>query len=143
MDRSDYHRYLASREWALLKEEVRTRSGDTCERCEKAPYQETHHVTYERLGHEDLDDLMAVCSPCHRYLSGKTDWDPTFVEVKPDWNDCGCYECECGVLVRVYQDSGGRFFHSELQCSWYEPHPCWMGVEPREAGVPAAPLPSR
>ena len=69
----NYQRYLASREWALLKQEVRERCGGICERCHVAPYQQTHHVTYERTGHEDLAGL---CRPCHLYLSGLTNDDP-------------------------------------------------------------------
>jgi hypothetical protein len=76
MNRSDYHKYLASREWALLKEQVRKRSGGACERCKVGLYAATHHLTYERLGHERLEDLLAVCEPCHEFLSGKSDVDP-------------------------------------------------------------------
>jgi hypothetical protein len=72
----NYQEYLASREWALLKNRVRERSGGICERCKKAPQQATHHKTYERIGHESLDDLLGVCNPCHEWLSGKTDDDP-------------------------------------------------------------------
>ena len=72
----DYQAYLASREWALLKEQVRDRSDGWCELCHAAPYQETHHVTYERIGNEDVDDLAGVCSPCHRWLSGKSNEKP-------------------------------------------------------------------
>jgi hypothetical protein len=72
----NYQEYLASREWALLREAVRERSGDKCERC-GGPQQAVHHLTYERIGHEELTDLQAVCNPCHEYLSAKTDIDPT------------------------------------------------------------------
>lgn len=72
----DYHTYLASREWSLLREEVRKRSGNTCEHCFMAPQQAVHHLTYERIGHEELEDLLAVCNPCHEYLSGKSSVNP-------------------------------------------------------------------
>lgn len=36
----------------------------------------THHLTYERIYHENLDDLQAVCDPCHEFLSGKRGEDP-------------------------------------------------------------------
>lgn len=78
----DYQEYLASREWALLKNQVRDRSGGTCERCGKAPHQSTHHKTYARIGHELIEDLLGVCNPCHEWLSGKTDVDP--VVAKPE-----------------------------------------------------------
>ena len=30
---------------------------------------ELHHRTYERLGREEWDDLVAVCSTCHRWIT--------------------------------------------------------------------------
>jgi hypothetical protein len=75
-ERVDYHQYLASREWALKKEAVRERPGGICERCHSAPIQSTHHLTYERLGNELLEDLQGLCRPCHEFLSAKRDDDP-------------------------------------------------------------------
>lgn len=72
----DYQRYLASREWAVLKEAVRERCQNTCEICFRGPHQDTHHLTYTRIGAEDLDDLIGVCRPCHEWLSGKTGVPP-------------------------------------------------------------------
>lgn len=72
----DYQTYLASREWSLLREQVRERSGDRCEHCLMARQQAVHHLTYANIGHESLDDLMAVCNPCHEWFSGKTDVNP-------------------------------------------------------------------
>lgn len=72
----DYKRYLASREWAEKKEAVRKRCEGWCERCHVRSYQSTHHVTYANIGHEPLEDLLAVCNPCHEYLSAKRNQDP-------------------------------------------------------------------
>jgi 5-methylcytosine-specific restriction endonuclease McrA len=36
-----------------------------CELCGKKIYEQVHHLTYERLGDEWLDDLRAACQPCH------------------------------------------------------------------------------
>jgi hypothetical protein len=44
--------------------------------------QACHHLTYERVGHERLEDLQAICDACHAYESGKTDHDPRSV---PSW----------------------------------------------------------
>lgn len=74
--KAEYQRYLASREWAVLREKVRKRSGGLCERCSRRPMDAVHHLTYERVGHELLTDLQAICNPCHKYLSGKTNRDP-------------------------------------------------------------------
>lgn len=76
MSEFNYRRYLASREWAVLKEAVRERCEGRCEFCDAALYQETHHVSYERIGNEELDDLLGVCSACHRWLSAKTQRSP-------------------------------------------------------------------
>jgi hypothetical protein len=73
----DYKKYLASREWALKKEAVKKRADGICERCHDAASQSTHHLTYERIGAEDIDtDLLGVCNPCHEFLSAKSDTDP-------------------------------------------------------------------
>jgi len=73
----NYKEYLASREWALLKEHVRQRSHGWCERCAVGLYEQTHHVTYERVGRELLTDLLAVCRECHEFLSAKSTKDPS------------------------------------------------------------------
>jgi hypothetical protein len=85
--RFDYHEYLASREWAALRERVRERSGNRCERCFNAPQHAVHHLTYERAGHEELTDLMAICNPCHEFLSARSDRDPRITY---------CSLCEAG-----------------------------------------------
>jgi hypothetical protein len=76
---------LASREWALLKEQVRKRSGGVCERCRVGVYASTHHLTYERIGHERIEDLLAVCEPCHEFLSGKSEYDPLKKPAIPEY----------------------------------------------------------
>jgi hypothetical protein len=79
----DYQRYLASREWAVLKRMVRERSYGACERCgagrldpNESNIAAVHHLTYERIGHELLEDLLGVCAGCHAWLSGLSDIDP-------------------------------------------------------------------
>lgn len=76
MDKSEYQTYLASREWARLREFVRQRSGGLCERCLKNPMQAVHHRTYERVGKERATDLIAICNPCHEFVSAKRQDDP-------------------------------------------------------------------
>jgi DNA polymerase len=90
MTRKEYQEYLASREWALKREAVRERANSRCERNISIPFngniehfrcvgrhESTHHKTYANVGHEPLEDLMAVCNDCHSWLSGKTDVDAT------------------------------------------------------------------
>jgi uracil-DNA glycosylase family 4 len=71
-----YGLYMASREWALIKEAVRARSGGICERCRLVPGENVHHQTYARIYRERLEDLLHVCRPCHEFISGKSHHDP-------------------------------------------------------------------
>lgn len=82
MNKAEYQKYLASREWALLKKEVKQRSGGRCERCHLGRYESTHHLTYERVGHEKLEDLLGICSACHQFLSGLTEIDPLIEAIR-------------------------------------------------------------
>ena len=77
MTRTQYHEYLASREWAQIKKTVTERSGGLCERCKARPAASVHHKTYEHLGAERLEDILHLCEPCHLFLSAKSDSDPT------------------------------------------------------------------
>jgi hypothetical protein len=75
-DREKYSAYLCSREWAEKREAVRERAHGKCERCFIAPMDACHHLTYERKYRESLDDLQAICNPCHQFIHGKGPVDP-------------------------------------------------------------------
>lgn len=62
----DYQKYLQSAEWKELRRQVILRAKGTCERCKEWPVVNVHHLTYERLGKELLEDLLGVCTKCHR-----------------------------------------------------------------------------
>ena len=66
-----YNAYLASPEWAVLKNAVKARSGGICEHCRLTTGTQTHHQTYIRKYAERLSDLLHVCGQCHLFLSGK------------------------------------------------------------------------
>ena len=76
MTKEERGRYMASREWAVLKEAVKKRADGVCERCGLDPVDQVHHLTYERFGHELLTDLHGLCNQCHEFVSGKRDTDP-------------------------------------------------------------------
>jgi hypothetical protein len=62
--RFDWQVYFASREWALLKEQVRQRSRGHCERCEMGAYEQTHHLNYKpqrgHLNYKPQRDFSAI-----------------------------------------------------------------------------------
>jgi hypothetical protein len=76
-DKKKYAAYLCSREWSVLKEQVRARSGGVCERCRSNPMDACHHLTYENKYNESLEDLQAICTPCHEFTHGKSGYDPS------------------------------------------------------------------
>lgn len=63
--------YLRSKHWRRLRAKVAQRAGYTCERKGCIAYGDNldvHHKTYERIGHERLDDLVYLCRPDHRWV---------------------------------------------------------------------------
>jgi hypothetical protein len=77
-DRERYKAYLCSREWALLRNEVRKRCGGKCERCKQNEMECVHHLTYARKYQERIEDLAGWCNACHDFTHGKADFDPVF-----------------------------------------------------------------
>jgi hypothetical protein len=59
----DYQAYLASPHWQRFKLAFREQRPW---RCGCGATRELHHVTYDRLGHERLDDVVPLCPRCHR-----------------------------------------------------------------------------
>lgn len=60
-----YNIYLQSYEWKILREEVLNRDNHRCQYCNQAKATEIHHLTYEHLGNELLNELISYCSACH------------------------------------------------------------------------------
>lgn len=69
-----YHQkmsYLHSDQWKQVKRKVLKRDGHHCQSCGSSLHLEVHHVTYDRLGNEDLSDLVTLCNSCHSKLHAK------------------------------------------------------------------------
>jgi len=65
-----YLNYMKSREWDAKRAQVRRRAGGKCEECRRRKTLQVHHLTYARLGNEDMADLMALCLDCHQGRHG-------------------------------------------------------------------------
>lgn len=64
-----YRDYLRSPAWRALRIEHRNTYGETCCLCEeKDKRTHLHHLTYERVGNEQLTDLARLCGNCHRMI---------------------------------------------------------------------------
>ncbi len=60
-----YREYLVSKKWASLKKAVHFFYEEECYICRSREKLHIHHKTYDRIYHEDLDDLVLVCWLCH------------------------------------------------------------------------------
>lgn len=69
MSREEYREsYLQSNEWRATRSLAIERAGRRCADCgftDDTKHLDAHHLTYERLGHELLSDLIVVCRGCH------------------------------------------------------------------------------
>lgn len=68
--RSMYNSYILSQQWAEKRKAVIDRDNGICQRCEDAAIDHVHHLTYERIGRERLDDLIGLCATCHAIEHG-------------------------------------------------------------------------
>ena len=57
--------YLQSDHWQEVRKRKLKQAGYKCEACGEKVKLDIHHLTYERLGKERLDDLQALCRDCH------------------------------------------------------------------------------
>ena len=68
-------RYLASHAWKLKRALVwdlqQGKCGCIAKKWIEPQNRHTHHRTYDRVGFEEIDDLIGLCSDCHAKLHGK------------------------------------------------------------------------
>jgi 5-methylcytosine-specific restriction endonuclease McrA len=64
-----YQKYIRSPEWKTKCKEALGRAEHKCQKCGFSKWAgklEVHHLTYEHFMHEPLEDLIVVCSKCHK-----------------------------------------------------------------------------
>ena len=66
MYRPEYEKYLMSSDWQEKRAERFEKDGNRCVCCGAEKALQAHHITYERVGHEDIDDLVTLCADCHK-----------------------------------------------------------------------------
>lgn len=84
-----YDRYIHSSAWRRKADERLELDGHVCQVCGKEAT-DVHHLTYDRFGHEDMDDLVSLCRECHQKAEDL--YDPSVIpwamdEVKPEGNN--------------------------------------------------------
>lgn len=62
----DYYTYIQSEKWYKGYARLATikRDNSRCVMCNLQSLT-VHHITYERLGNESIDDLVVLCTACH------------------------------------------------------------------------------
>jgi 5-methylcytosine-specific restriction endonuclease McrA len=55
----------ATRHWRDIRLQALERDGHRCQGCRRTDRLECHHLTYERLGAELLEDVAILCQRCH------------------------------------------------------------------------------
>ena len=61
-----YHDYIKSDKWKAKRLECLKRDNYQCQKCGTAKNLVIHHWTYDRLGNEDLGDIVTLCKNCHK-----------------------------------------------------------------------------
>ncbi len=69
----NYKEYLQSKEWKQKALQCFERDKFKCRICGSAINIRAHHLTYKRLGYEELDDLITVCKKCHKNILHEKD----------------------------------------------------------------------
>ena len=85
----EYDRYIHSAAWREKADRRLEADSHVCQVCGSAAT-DVHHLTYDRFGHEDLDDLASLCRKCHQ--KAEEIYDPCVIpwamdEVKPEGNN--------------------------------------------------------
>ena len=65
MTPQSYAEYLLTAHWRTMRRLALEAADWRCSLCDNADILEVHHRTYERLGHEQLRDLVVLCEDCH------------------------------------------------------------------------------
>ena len=60
-----YIDYLQSETWKEKRNERLKKDNYCCQLCGKKEKLEVHHLTYARLGNEEMEDLVTLCHACH------------------------------------------------------------------------------
>ncbi len=63
--RKQYELYKQSPEWKATRERRKSMDNYKCQKCGSQEHLEVHHLTYEHMGNEPMEDLITLCHACH------------------------------------------------------------------------------
>lgn len=60
-----YQEYINSKEWKLKRDEFKERFGNQCAMCDSGKNLAIHHLNYDNVGNETINDVVCLCKGCH------------------------------------------------------------------------------
>ena len=63
-----YEHYLGTGQWQEKRKLVFKRDNYQCQKCGTGKNLNVHHITYENLYNEEIEDLTTLCKPCHEKI---------------------------------------------------------------------------
>ena len=61
----DYDRYIRSKAWKQKREIFLDAFNHQCAMCHQKEHLHVHHLHYQSVGHETLEDVVVCCRRCH------------------------------------------------------------------------------
>lgn len=61
----NYRAYLRSAEWKEKRKEFIEAANGECEECGSKGKLQVHHLSYDNVGDENIDDVEVLCKDCH------------------------------------------------------------------------------
>jgi 5-methylcytosine-specific restriction endonuclease McrA len=61
----EYAKYIRSEGWKQRRDKFRTMWGNECACCQSKENLNVHHINYDNLGNEKLEDVVLLCKGCH------------------------------------------------------------------------------
>lgn len=68
---SRYEEYLQSEAWKVKRKNLIKTLGDKCFYCGSKKNINVHHKNYNNVGFETTNNVIIVCSKCHKEIHGK------------------------------------------------------------------------
>lgn len=67
----EYTRYISSDAWREKRKRRLSIDRYRCANCGSRESLQVHHLSYARLGHERMSDLVTLCRGCHNLAHGR------------------------------------------------------------------------
>lgn len=71
----NYSKYLESDNWKKIREQVLQRDNHKCTVCGTTDNLVIHHISYDNIGNEKIEDLITVCEKCHNEIHSTRGWN--------------------------------------------------------------------